>query len=34
MLAVFMALTPRDRPTYVSGDSSMRTRSNPLSPGL
>jgi sodium/potassium-transporting ATPase subunit beta len=34
MLAVFMALSPRDRPRYFSESSSMRTRSNPLSPGL
>jgi len=34
MLAVFMAITPRDRPRYYSESSSMRTRSNPLSPGL
>jgi hypothetical protein len=34
MLAVFMALSPRDRPRYFSESSRMRTRSNPLSPGL
>jgi len=34
MLAVFMALSPRDRPRYFSETSRMRTRSNPLSPGL
>ncbi|UJR36661.1 hypothetical protein I4U23_029378 [Adineta vaga] len=34
MLAVFMALTPRDHPYYTSHDSRMKTRSNPLSPGL
>ena len=34
MLAVFMALSPRDRPRYFSDSSRMRTRSNPLSPGL
>jgi sodium/potassium-transporting ATPase subunit beta len=34
MLAVFMALSPRDRPRYYSQSSRMRTRSNPLSPGL
>jgi sodium/potassium-transporting ATPase subunit beta len=34
MLAVFMALSPRDRPRYYSEESRMRTRSNPLSPGL
>ncbi|CAF1158039.1 unnamed protein product [Rotaria sp. Silwood1] len=34
MLAVFMALTPRDRPRYHAKTSCMRTRSIPLSPGL
>jgi len=34
MLAVFMAVSPRDRPRYYSESSRMRTRSNPLSPGL
>jgi len=34
MLAIFMALTPRDQPRYVLDDSRMRTRSNPLAPGL
>lgn len=34
MLAVFMVLTPRDRPRYVSESSRMQTRSNPLTPGL
>jgi len=34
MLAVFMALSPRDRPRYYLASSRMRTRSNPLSPGL
>jgi hypothetical protein len=34
MLAVFMALSPRDRPRYFSDSSRMQTRSNPLSPGL
>ncbi|CAF0915005.1 unnamed protein product [Rotaria sp. Silwood1] len=34
MLAVFMALSPRDRPRYYSESSRMATRSNPLSPGL
>jgi sodium/potassium-transporting ATPase subunit beta len=34
MLAIFMALTPRDHPRYILDDSRMRTRSNPLSPGL
>lgn len=34
MLAVFMALSPRDRPRYYLEASRMRTRSNPLSPGL
>ncbi|CAF2769276.1 unnamed protein product [Rotaria sp. Silwood2] len=34
MLAVFMALSPRDRPRYYSYSSRMATRSNPLSPGL
>ena len=33
MLAVFMALTPRDEPRYSAEDSQMGTRSNPLSPG-
>ncbi|CAF0988980.1 unnamed protein product [Rotaria sordida] len=34
MLAVFMALSPRDRPRYYLEESRMATRSNPLSPGL
>ncbi|CAF2760027.1 unnamed protein product [Rotaria sp. Silwood2] len=34
MLAVFMALSPRDRPRYYSESSCMRTRTIPLSPGL
>lgn len=34
MLAVFMAVTPRDVPTYINRKSVMKTRSNPLSPGL
>lgn len=34
MLAVFMALSPRDRPAYYSESSRMCTRTNPLSPGL
>jgi sodium/potassium-transporting ATPase subunit beta len=34
MLAVFMALSPRDRPRYYSESSRMQTRSNPISPGL
>lgn len=34
MLAVFMALSPRDRPRYYLDASRMSTRSNPLSPGL
>jgi sodium/potassium-transporting ATPase subunit beta len=34
MLAVFMALSPRDRPRYYMEKSVMKTRSNPLSPGL
>jgi sodium/potassium-transporting ATPase subunit beta len=34
MLAVFMALSPSDRPRYYSESSRMRTRSHPLSPGL
>jgi sodium/potassium-transporting ATPase subunit beta len=34
MLAVFMALSPRDHPRYILDSSRMRTRSNPLSPGL
>jgi len=34
MLAVFMALSPRDRPRYYLHASRMSTRSNPLSPGL
>ncbi|CAF0790598.1 unnamed protein product [Didymodactylos carnosus] len=34
MLAVFMAVTPRDRPRYSTKASRMQTRSNPLSPGL
>lgn len=34
MLAVFMAISPRDRPRYYLEESRMRTRSNPLSPGL
>jgi len=29
-----MAVSPRDRPRYYSESSRMRTRSNPLSPGL
>ena len=33
MLAVFMAISPRDRPRYYLEESRMRTRSNPLSPG-
>jgi hypothetical protein len=33
MLGVFMAVSPRDQPRYVSESSRMRTRSNPLSPG-
>jgi sodium/potassium-transporting ATPase subunit beta len=34
MLAVFMALSPRDHPRYYHESSRMRTRSSPLSPGL
>jgi sodium/potassium-transporting ATPase subunit beta len=34
MLAIFMALTPRDIPRFYSDTSCMKTRSNPLSPGL
>lgn len=33
MLAVFMALVPRDAPRYFSEESQMATRSHPLSPG-
>ena len=29
-----MALTPRDRPRYTLEASRMRTRSNPLTPGI
>jgi len=34
MLAVFMAVTPRDRPKYAEKASMMQTRSNPFAPGL
>lgn len=33
MIAIFMFITPRDTPRYVSEQSCMQTRSNPLSPG-
>ncbi|CAF3910614.1 unnamed protein product, partial [Rotaria sp. Silwood1] len=34
ILTIFMALSPRNRPRYYAESSCMRTRSNPLSPGL
>ncbi|CAF1036208.1 unnamed protein product [Rotaria magnacalcarata] len=34
MLAVFMAVSPRDHPRYYDKSSRMATRSNPLTPGL
>jgi hypothetical protein len=34
MLAVFMAVSPRDHPRYYSEASCMQTRSSPVSPGL
>ncbi|CAF0925776.1 unnamed protein product [Didymodactylos carnosus] len=34
MLAVFMAVSPKDHPRYYTTSSRMQTRSNPVSPGL